>query len=264
VENVRPNRAKHPGEVEQLFLAYRKTGDPRIRQRLVMMHERLVRSLANKFAHRGEPMEDLVQIGCIGLIMAIDRYQPERGTRFISFAVPTIVGEIQRHFRDRTWDVRAPRWLVELQPQVVRANHVLLQELGRPPTVAEIADCVGTSEEAALQAIEIGHTCGALSLDSDFADPDQSAPHALADHLGAPDHALEKVEVLQAVREAIERLGRREREVIELRFFHELTQTEVAARLGISQMHVSRLQHRALAHLRSLLFDAGEARDPVC
>jgi RNA polymerase sigma-B factor len=230
----------------------------------VAIHQGLARALASKFAYRGEPLDDLIQIGCIGLIHAIDRYEPDRGARFSSFATPTIIGEILRHLRDRVWDVRAPRWLVELQPKVARANATLRQELGRPPTIREIADCVGATEEATVQAIEIGHTCGALSLDSDLSDDEETHAHCLFDRTGTEDRALARVEIMEALRDAIERLGGRERAVIKLRYFDDLTQIEVAKRLGISQMHVSRLQQRALGRLRCLLTDAGEPEDAIC
>src|SRR5438128_661835 len=151
------SRSERAGdEAERLLDEYRRTRDPRLRERLVLMHENLVRFLAAKFANRGEPLEDLVQVGLIGLINAIDRYDADRGTKLSTFATPTIVGEIKRHFRDKAWNLKVPRRLQELNLQVMKANDALAQQLGRPPSIGEIAESVGASEDETLEAMELG------------------------------------------------------------------------------------------------------------
>jgi len=163
---VSNSKARPEDDAERLFLEYRATRDTPIRDRLVLMHENLVRFLAAKFANRGEPLEDLVQVGTIGLINAIDRFEPERGTKFSTYATPTIVGEIKRHFRDRAWNLKVPRWLQELNLQVMRANEQLAQQLGRSPTIVEIAAHVGASEAETLDAMELGNAYETVSLDT--------------------------------------------------------------------------------------------------
>jgi RNA polymerase sigma-B factor len=220
------------------------------------MHENLVRYLAAKFAHRGEPIEDLVQVGMIGLIHAIDRYDAERGTKLSTFAVPTIVGEIKRHFRDKAWNLKVPRRLQELNLQVLRANELLAQQLGRAPTIAEIADHVGASEDEALEAMELGNAFGAVSLDAQLTPEGETASLTLGDTVGQQDETLENLQFYDDLKVAVESLDNREKMVIYLRFYEDLSQSEVAQRLRISQMHVSRLQAKALAQLRRLMTEA--------
>ena len=240
-------------EVESLFLEFSRTRDPLLRERLVSLHESLARFLAAKFANRGEPLEDLVQVASVGLIHAVDRFEPGRGTRFSTFATPTIVGEIRRYFRDRAWNVKVPRWLQELNQHVIRANERLAMDLGRSPTVAEIAAYVGCTEEQALDAMELGHAWSAVSLDSPVAEGGETAELSLGDSLGQEDLDMLRIEARDEVEAALRQLDTRERAVIILRFFEELSQTEVARRLHVSQMHVSRLQARALRRLRVVL-----------
>lgn len=249
-------------DAEALFAELHRTGDPRARERLVELHENLARFLAAKFANRGEPLDDLVQVAMIGLIHAVDRYDPARGTRFSTFAAPTIVGEIKRHFRDRAWNMKVPRSLQELNHQVIRANHVLGSELGRAPHVSEIAAFLGCSEEQALDAIELGNAYETLSLDSVGGAEEDSEAQPLREVIGAEDFDFSRIEFLDQLRAAMRKLGKRERLIIYLRFFKELSQTEVARRLSISQMHVSRLQQRALRQLRTLLSDDA-SQEPV-
>jgi RNA polymerase sigma-B factor len=247
-------------ETEGLFLEFSRTRDPLLRERLVSLHESLARFLASKFANRGEPLEDLVQVACVGLIHAVDRFEPGRGTRFSTFATPTIVGEIKRYFRDRSWNLKVPRWLQELNQQVIRANERLALELGRPPTIAEIAAHVGCSEEQALDAMELGHAWAAVSLESPV-EAQEPSELLLGDALGQEDLDLLRIEAHDEVQAALRQLDTRERAIIHLRFFEELSQSEVARRLHISQMHVSRLQARALRRLRAILNeDRGRAR----
>jgi RNA polymerase sigma-B factor len=255
-------RLRSEEEAERLFLEYKASGDLSIRERLVLMHENLVRFLAAKFANRGEPLEDLVQVGTIGLINAIDRFEPERGTKFSTYATPTIVGEIKRHFRDRAWNLKVPRWMQELNLQVMKANEQLSQRLGRSPTIAEIADHVGASEAETLEAMELGNAYETVSLDTKLSFEGEIAPLTLNDSIGVDDMSLLKIEQYDDLKAAVECLDNREKLIIYLRFFHDLSQTEVALRLNISQMHVSRLQHKALRRLKELLADADKEAAP--
>jgi len=239
-------------DAESLFAELRRTGDPRARERLVQLHENLARFLAGKFANRGEPLDDLIQVAMIGPIHAIDRYDPARGTRFSTYAAPTIVGEIKRYFRDRAWNLKVPRWLQELNLHVMRANDLLAQRLGRAPSVAEIAAYVGCTEENALNAMELGNAYETVSLDTSTTLEGDVAV-SLNDSIGVLDADLDLVDAYDDLKLALTQLDNRERTVIYLRYFHELSQTEVARRLNISQMHVSRLQHRALERLKQIL-----------
>ncbi len=259
-------RPRPEDDAERLFLEYKATRATRIRDRLVLMHENLVRFLATKFANRGEPLEDLVQVGTIGLINAIDRFEPERGTKFSTYATPTIVGEIKRHFRDRAWNLKVPRWLQELNLQVMRANEQLAQQLGRSPTIVEIAAHVGASEAETLDAMELGNAYETVSLDTKLSFEGEMVPVTLNDSIGADDASLWKIEQYDDLKAAVECLDNREKLIIYLRFFHDLSQSEIAERLNISQMHVSRLQHKALKRLRQLMTatdDEEGARDQV-
>ncbi len=249
-----PRRDIHPSEesAERLFEEFRRTRNPAIRERLIAMHENLVRFLASKFANRGEPLEDLIQVGMIGLINAIDRFEPERGIKFSTYATPTIVGEIKRYFRDRSWNLKVPRWLQELNLQVMKANELLSQRLGRSPTVEEIAQHVGCTEEEALNAMELGNAYEAVSLESRL-QIEGDAQLTLTDSIGAEDVSLSSLEAYGDLKLALEQLDNREKMILYLRFFQDMSQTEVARRLNISQMHVSRLQHRALRRLREIL-----------
>jgi RNA polymerase sigma-B factor len=256
---VATSRPRLEDEAERLFLDYKATRDPQIRDRLVLMHENLVRFLAAKFANRGEPLEDLVQVGTIGLINAIDRFEPERGTKFSTYATPTVVGEIKRHFRDRAWNLKVPRWLQELNLQVMKANEQLSQQLGRSPTIAEIAEHVGASEAETLDAMELGNAYETVSLDTKLSFEGETAPLTLNDSIGVDDLSLQKINQYDDLKAAVECLENREKMIIYLRFFHDLSQTEVAQRLNISQMHVSRLQHKALKRLKDLMLDIGDS-----
>ncbi len=247
------SRARSEEDAERLFQEYKTSRDLAIRDRLVIMHENLVRFLAAKFANRGEPLEDLVQVGTIGLINAIDRFEPERGTKFSTYATPTVVGEIKRHFRDRAWNLKVPRWLQELNLQVMKANELLSQQYGRSPTIAEIAEHVGASEAETLDAMELGNAYETVSLDTKLTFEGETAPLTLNDSIGANDTGLQKINEYDDLKVAVEALEDREKMIIYLRFFHDLSQTEVADRLNISQMHVSRLQHKALRRLKDLM-----------
>jgi RNA polymerase sigma-B factor len=234
-------------------------GDPRrpaIRDELVTMHLPLVQHLARRYRDRGEALDDLVQVGTVGLIMAVDRFDITKGTEFSTFATPTILGEIKRHFRDRAWAIRVPRRLQELQAAMTKTTDELTRTLGRAPTVREIAAAMGVDEEAVLDAIEVRHAYAATSLDAGHESADGDRPATLADSLGADDPALDAVEDREALRPLLAALPERERRIVMLRFFHNRTQTQIAEELGISQMHVSRLLARALTDLRRGMTDA--------
>ena len=240
-------------DAESLFAKYAETKDRKIRDQLVAMHQNLVRFLAGKFMNRGEPIEDLVQVGTIGLINAVDRFDPDRGTKFSTYATPTIVGEIRRHFRDKAWSLKVPRRLQELNLAANKTSENLSQKLGRSPTIQEIANAVNASEEETLEAIELGNAYDTISLDSKLAYEGDSTPLSLAEFVGNTDGSLDNLEKYGDLNQAMDCLDQREKSIIYLRFFKDMSQTEVAKRLNISQMHVSRLQQKALRRLKELL-----------
>ena len=236
-----------------LSMQYARTRDPQMRERLILHHQRLVHYIAARFLGSGETLEDLIQVGNIGLINALDRYDPGQNVKFSTYAMPTIVGEIKRHFRDKTWHVKVPRWLQELSLSARKAQQSLSVRLGRPPTVGEIADEIGATEDDAIEALEIGQIASAVSLDTRL-DPHAGSDSAtLLDIVGHIDSALHDIEAYTDLRRALDCLDVRERQVIHLRFFDELSQAKIARKLNISQMHVSRLQQRALIRLRDIL-----------
>lgn len=242
-------------EAERLFRELAKHRDPRVRDQLIAMHQNLVRFLAGKFANRGEPLEDLVQVGIIGLVNAVDRYDASRGNKFSTYATPTIVGEIRRYFRDKAWSLKVPRRLQELNQAANKAVGNLSIKLGRSPTVAEIAKAIGATEEETLEAIELGNAYDTVSLDSRMTSESESAPMTLAEFVGGEDESLLSLQKYGDLTAAIESLEEREKAIIVLRFYQDLSQAEVAKKLNISQMHVSRLQHRALENLKKLMLE---------
>jgi RNA polymerase sigma-B factor len=221
-----------------------------LRNRLVRMHLPLVEHLARRFRNRGEPLDDLTQVATIGLIKSVDRFDPERGVEFSTYATPTVVGEIKRHFRDKGWAVRVPRRLQELRLALTTATAELSQRHGRSPTVHELAEKLGISEEEVLEGLESANAYSTLSLD--VPDTDDESP-AVADTLGAYDEALEGVEYRESLKPLLEDLPPREKRILLLRFFGNMTQSQIAQEVGISQMHVSRLLARTLAQLREKL-----------
>ena len=224
----------------------------RLRSELVELHLPLAEYLARRFGNRGEPHEDLVQVATIGLIKAIDRFDLERQVAFSTYATPTIVGEIKRHFRDRGWTIRVPRRLQEIQAVINQAVSDLGQELGRSPTVSELATRVGMSEEEILEGLESANAYSPLSLDA----PDPSGElGAVIDQLGDYDDALDAVIDRETVKPLLDQLDARAKRILLLRFFRNMTQSQIAEELGISQMHVSRLLSRTLADLRKALED---------
>ncbi|MGW6978603.1 RNA polymerase sigma factor SigF [Streptomyces sp. NPDC054932] len=221
-----------------------------LRNRLVRMHLPLVEHLARRFRNRGEPLDDLTQVATIGLIKSVDRFDPDRGVEFSTYATPTVVGEIKRHFRDKGWAVRVPRRLQELRLSLTTATAELSQQHGRSPTVHELAERLGISEEEVLEGLESANAYSTLSLD--VPDTDDESP-AVADTLGAEDEALEGVEYRESLKPLLEGLPPREKRILLLRFFGNMTQSQIAQEVGISQMHVSRLLARTLAQLREKL-----------
>jgi RNA polymerase sigma-B factor len=220
-----------------------------VRNTLVELNLALVKFAASRFRSRSEPMEDIVQVGTIGLIKAIDRFDCERGVEFPTFAMPTIVGEVKRFFRDTSWSVRVPRRLQELRLALTKASDELSQKLDRSPTVAELAGCLGVSEEDVVDGLAVGNAYTASSLDSPPPE-DDGGEGTLADRLGYEDSALEGVEYRESLKPLLAQLPPRERQIIMLRFFANMTQSQIGEEVGISQMHVSRLLTRTLAQLR--------------
>ncbi|MET7984777.1 MULTISPECIES: SigB/SigF/SigG family RNA polymerase sigma factor [unclassified Streptomyces] len=238
-----------------MFIELRKLQDgsaeyAELRNQLVRMHLPLVEHLARRFRNRGEPLDDLTQVATIGLIKSVDRFDPERGVEFSTYATPTVVGEIKRHFRDKGWAVRVPRRLQELRLALTTATAELSQLHGRSPTVHELAEKLGISEEEVLEGLESANAYSTLSLD--VPDTDDESP-AVADTLGAEDEALEGVEYRESLKPLLEDLPPREKRILLLRFFGNMTQSQIAQEVGISQMHVSRLLARTLAQLREKL-----------
>jgi RNA polymerase sigma-B factor len=219
-----------------------------VRDKLVTMNLPLVEHVARRFRDRGENHDDLVQVGTIGLIKSVDRFDTSRGVEFSTYATPTIVGEIKRHFRDRGWAIRVPRRLQELRMALNRATTDLTHEFGRSPTVRELAERIGVSEEEILEGIESAQAYATTSLDG--GDDDDGGP-TLTDSLGFEDDALEGIEYRESLRPLLAALPERERQIIILRFFHNLTQSQIADEVGVSQMHVSRLLTKSLGTLRN-------------
>ncbi|MEU3606915.1 RNA polymerase sigma factor SigF [Streptomyces sp. NPDC035033] len=222
-----------------------------VRNTLVELNLALVRFAAARFGTRSEPMEDIVQVGTIGLIKAIDRFELARGVEFPTFAMPTIIGEIKRFFRDTSWSVHVPRRLQELRLDLARAGDALSQRLDRAPTVAELAEELGIPQDEVVEGMAASNAYTAASLDAQTEDDDHGPNEStLADRLGYEDHGLTGIEYVASLKPMIASLPERERLILSLRFVTGLTQSEIGAELGISQMHVSRLLSRTLARLR--------------
>jgi RNA polymerase sigma-B factor len=244
--------------VAPLFERYAKLADDdpervTLREQLVTAHLPLARHIARRFANRGERLEDLAQVAMVGLIQAIDRFDPFRGVEFLSFGIPTIMGEVRRHFRDQGWSVRVPRRLKELHLSINAAVSELSQHNGRAPTASELAAHLGLSREEVLEGLEAANAYQSTSLDTPVGtEPD--AP-SLADTLGGEDSAIDAVEYRQALLPLLAQIPPRERRVLALRFFGNQTQTQIAQEIGVSQMHVSRLLAATLAKLRAGLLE---------
>jgi RNA polymerase sigma-B factor len=226
-------------------------GRSAIRDRAITGWLPLAKAMARRFDGRGEQLDDLTQIATIGLIKAIDRFDPEYGNDFASYAVPTIVGEIKRHFRDHTWDVRVPRRLQELKIDIANATAALSQSLGRSPTVADLAAHLKCGEEEILEGLEGARAYSAVSLQSLVGNGEDGTE--LGDLFGVEDPELRMAELRSSLGPALAGLPPREQQIVVLRFFGNLTQTQIAERVGVSQMHVSRLLAKSLTMLRTSL-----------
>ena len=223
------------------------------REGLVHLHLPLVEHCARRFRNRGEPFEDLVQVGTIGLLKAVDRFDTDRGVEFSTYATPTILGEIKRHFRDKGWAIRVPRRLQELRMQIGGATAELTQQLGRSPTPRELAETIGCSVEEILEGLESSNAYATLSLDA--GDTNDDGPGSMLDSIGVDDIGLEHVEVRESLKPLLDQLDPREKRILLLRFFKNMTQSQIAEEIGVSQMHVSRLLTRTLEQLRTSLQD---------
>jgi RNA polymerase sigma-B factor len=236
-------------ELREKFAQFAQTRDQALRDQLVAAHIGLAEYLARRFANRGEPLDDLVQVASLGLLKAVDRFDVTRGVEFSTYATHTIVGELKRHFRDRGWAIRAPRRMQELYLRLGKVIASLGQELGRSPTIAELAAETEASEEQVLEALEAGQAYRFASLDAPGGA--DSGGESFGTRLGGDDPGLDDAERRVTLSPLLAQLPPREQMILHLRFFEGLTQSEIAARLGISQMHVSRLLTRSMAQLRS-------------
>jgi RNA polymerase sigma-B factor len=233
-----------------LLRRYHEHGDMSAREQLIEQYMSLVRSLARRYSYRGEQLEDLVQIGTIGLIKAIDRFDVNRGVELTTYATPNIIGEIKRHFRDKGWSVRVPRGLQELNVQLSRLMEQLTVQLGRSPTIAELAKAASVEEEEVLEALESGRAYSSLSLSTGGGGGDGDEELDPLESIGTEEHQYEVSEDRAVLAPGFRVLDERERKILHLRFFEGLTQSQIAQQIGISQMHVSRLIRRALEKIR--------------
>ena len=234
-------------EVRELLMEYHESGDPALRDRIVEIHLGLAEYLARRFDRRGEPLDDLVQVASLALIHAVDRFDPTRGLEFTTFAVPTIVGELKRYFRDKGWALRVPRRLQELHLRLATTVAELTHELGRSPSIPEIADRAQASTDEVIEAMEAGRAYRSSSLDAPISGDD---PTAQSWKLGQPDDNFTGIDERSELASLLRDLPERERTILLLRFYEGMTQSEIAERIGISQMHVSRLLSRTLEQLR--------------
>ncbi|MGZ8649758.1 MAG: SigB/SigF/SigG family RNA polymerase sigma factor [Solirubrobacteraceae bacterium] len=242
------DRAVRTREDRRLLERYHRRGDHAAREALVQRFLPLARQLARRYQRGGEPLDDLVQVASLGLLKAIDRFDPDRPTAFSSFAVPTILGELKRHFRDKGWSVRVPRDLQELAVRVERETEELATRLGRAPTSAEVAHHMEIATEQVLEAREAAGAYRAVSLDRPRDDEDEDG--GMGESMGVEDPGFDHAEHVATIERLLDVLSDREREVLRLRFAEDLTQSEIGARVGVSQMHVSRLIRQAVTRLR--------------
>ena len=246
---------RRSAELFAALTAHRATESARAgaREELVALHQPLVEHCARRFRNRGEPFEDLLQVGAIGLLKAIDRFDAERGVEFSTYATPTIIGEIKRHFRDKGWAIRVPRRLQELRMQISATSAELTQSLGRSPTALELAERMGCSVEDIVEGLESSNAYATLSLDA--GDDAQDGAATMLDAMGVDDVNLAHIDLRESIKPLLEQLDHREKRILLLRFFRNLTQSQIAEEIGVSQMHVSRLLTRTLAQLRDGLQD---------
>lgn len=243
-------------KTRELFRRFKEEGDMDAREKLVMSHLNLVRFIANKFKNRGEPIDDLIQVGYLGLLKAIDRFDPSRGLEFTTFATPTIMGEIKRHFRDKGWSVRVPRRLQELSAKVNQATDTLTSQLQRSPTIAEIADFLDATVDEVLEAMESSSAYSSVSLEAPSGADDDDTPSVI-DRYATEDSDLAFTDDRIIIEEALASFSPRERDVIEMRFLKGMTQIEIAEKLGISQVQVSRLLRRTLKKIQDKIDPEG-------
>ena len=250
-----------PGPNEQLagerrlLERYAKDRSPIVREELVDRFMPLARRLAARYAGGAEPFDDLVQVASVGLVKAIDRFDPERGTAFSTFAVPTILGELKRHFRDRGWSVHVPRDVQERILKVERAMAELPSKLGHTPTVHEIGQRIEATDEEVLEAMHASQGHHAVSLDATSTTGDGDEPAPLRDRIGSEDLAFDTVEYGEAIGPVLKEISERDRTVLHLRFVEDMTQSEIAERVGVSQMHVSRILRATIEKLRQRIPD---------
>ena len=249
----REEREEDYAEFERVFTQWKATGDPRLRERLILMNRSMVMFLARRFMDRGELFEDVLQVGMLGLIYALDGYDVNRGVKFSTFAIPTISGEIRRYFRDKVSGMRVPRGLQELHLTLQAKIEELTQQLDRSPTYAEIAFSLKIEVEQVVEAMELGSAIDPLSIDDRFYGEESAT---IAESIGAPDPQLRAYEEHAALQTALEKLPAQERRVLEMNFFEGHSQAEIARRFNVSQMHISRLLRRSLAQLKELLEDS--------
>jgi RNA polymerase sigma-B factor len=242
-------------EDERLLKRYHRDGDLAAREELIQRFLPLARQLAARYKHAGEPYEDLVQVACVGLLKTVDRYDPSRGRGFVKYAVPTMLGELKRHFRDKGWSVHVPRATQELVLKVSDALGVLPAKLGRAPRPRDVAQAVGVSVEEVLEAMEAATAYEATSLDAPRPGDDDDDGWTWGESVSTEEAGYELVEIGETLRGTLEALPDRERMILRLRFEQDMTQAEIADRVGVSQMHVSRLLRRSLDRLAA----AGEA-----
>ena len=234
----------------KLFAQYKETKDPEVRDQLIVSHLNLVRFLASKFKNRGEPLDDLIQVGTIGLIKAIDRFEPDRGLEFTTYATPTIMGEIKRHFRDKGWSVRVPRRLQELSAKINQVTDDLTKELQRSPSIEEIAQRLETTVEEVLEAMESSSAYSSVPLEGGSSGADGDETPSIIDQYVTEDEDLAGSDDRIVLEEAIRDFSPREQEIIRMRFVEGLTQVEIAEKLNISQVQVSRLLRRTLKRIQ--------------
>ena len=237
-------------EVLHWIECYQKYQDEVAQTKLVLHYEYLVESIARKYSHGKSHYEDIVQVGMLGLLGAIRRFDPTYGKTFEAFAVPTIVGEIKRFLRDKTWDVHVPRRIKELGPRIKGAVEQLTVELQRSPTISEIADYLEVQEEDVLETMEMGKSYQALSMDHSIESDSDGSTVTLIDIVGKDDEGFEKTNIQMLVDDALDILDEREKQIIQLTYLQQLSQKETGQLLGISQMHVSRIQRKAIKKLQ--------------
>lgn len=246
-----------PNEERQRFRAFARSHDPKLRAELIEDHLWLARHGARRFGNKGESSEDLLQVASLALVKAVDRFDPEHGVRFATYAMPTIVGELRRHFRDKTWSMRVPRRIKDLHVELRTLTDDLRHQLGRAPTVDELAEASDSTPEDVLEALEAGASYRAASLDAPRLDleSDNGAIPAV------DDHRLERAAEHVGLQEALRALPERDRQVVYLRFFKDLTQSEIAQHVGVSQVHVSRILRASLSTLEGILAEPPEVDD---